>query len=62
MTIDDAGVIIFQYSFLFGLIQKSFGLLVIGFDLLNKWQIGIRSLSNIQTIRTHIRTSNLMVK
>jgi hypothetical protein len=41
---------------------KTFGLLVFGFDLSDKLQLGIRSLSNIQTIWTHIRYLNLMVK
>ncbi len=37
----------FTNSFLFGLIQKSFCLLVFGFDLFDDWRIGIWSLSNI---------------
>jgi len=34
------------YSFILGQIQKSFDLLVFRFDLFDKWQRGIRSLSN----------------
>jgi hypothetical protein len=35
---------------------------VFGFNLFDKWQIGIQSFSNIWYIWTHIQTSNLKVK
>ncbi len=44
---DLSSSLICYYSFLFGLIWKSFGLSVFDFDLFYKWQIGIQSLSYI---------------
>jgi hypothetical protein len=54
--------IAYKYSFIFGLIQKSFGLSELGFNELDKKRIGIRSFSNFREIQTRIQTSNLMVK
>ncbi len=61
-SLGDVGQLEVLIFFIFGLIRKSFGLLVFRFNLFDKFRLCIRSLSNIQTIQTHIQFLNLMVK